>query len=94
MDSRAVFGELKFRAKLLFVLGLLGGIAGGVAWFVWAVGSEQYTIFQYFLMLHALLFEPRFENLRGDFLLAVLAGAVFFTLPAIVFYLRFADPEK
>jgi hypothetical protein len=96
MDSRAVLGELAFRAKLLAGLGLFGGICGGIAWLWWALGEQQYTLLQYLHVLYALLFDPHFENLRFDFLISVAAGSVFLMLPPLVFYARshFAPPEK
>jgi hypothetical protein len=86
MDSRSSAAELAFRFKLFVASGAFGAFVGGLLYLAWASKWADYTIVEYLRMLQALLFEPRFADLKTQFLLAALAGALALSLPIVVFY--------
>lgn len=87
MDSRSSAAELAFRFKLFVAFAAFGAFAGGLLYLARASGWKDYTLIQYLRMLRALLFDPQFANLKTQFLLAALAGALALGLPIVVFYI-------
>jgi hypothetical protein len=87
MDSRSSASELAFRFKLFVASGAFGAVVGGLLYMAWASGWKGYTLVQYLRMLQALIFDSQFANLKTQFLLAALAGALALSLPIVVFYI-------
>jgi hypothetical protein len=87
-DSRSAARELAFRARLLVGLAGLGGLGGGLLYLGWATGWRELTLLQYARILQRVFADGELEYIRNELLLSVAAGAVFLSLPVIVFYIR------
>jgi hypothetical protein len=87
-DSHSAARELAFRARLLAGLAGLGGLGGGLLYLSWVTSWRELTLQQYLFVIQDIFTKPRLEFVRNELLLSMLAGAVLFVLPPLVFYFR------
>jgi hypothetical protein len=80
------------RLRLLTGLAGLGGLSGGLLYLGWVTSWRELSLPQYLYILQK-VFVGELVHVRQELFLSMLAGAVLFVLPPIVFYIRRAFPD-